>query len=67
MSTSIESPPSPTFRGASQSSQFEERKKELWDGEVEVVLFEVEELDEGEECRAEGMAQKEWRLDCWVD
>lgn len=34
---------------------------------MEGVLFEVEELDEGEECRAEGMAQKEWRLDCWVD
>jgi hypothetical protein len=66
MSTSIESPPSPTLRGTLQSSQFEERK-ELWGGVVDGVLFEVEELEEGEDCRGEGMAQKEWREDWWVD
>jgi hypothetical protein len=27
----------------------------------------LEQLLSGEDCRADGMAQKEWRLDCWVD
>jgi hypothetical protein len=27
---------------------------------------EAEEMLDGEECRALGRAQKEWRLDCWL-
>ncbi len=68
MSTSTESPPLSRVKAASQSSQFEASRKLFGAGVSESVFDdELEQLLSGEDCRADGMAQKEWRLDCWVD
>jgi len=67
ISTSIDAPlPSPS-KHVSQSSQFDDWKNELVAGALYERFDDAEEMLDGDDCLADGIPQKECKLDCWLD